>query len=330
MKSVLNTIEVFGKANPDHPAIINIDGLITYKLLSDMIASAAIEIENMCLDKNKLVGILFLNSAYHLIFNMALAKAGLASVSLTIGTLPLAQKLNVQCIIADKGDFSTKIPIVTPTNEWFKRKQNKVFTSVETSSSRIVKVSFTSGSTGENKPIGFTERAIFYRLRDARLKVLSNEERMLCLFGIESNVGLMSALGCLQNGRTVCFVRTPEHALKMLQKLSITCVAGSVTHLSKLAEMCLRRGSRFASVRKVMSAGSFLSDDNLNKIHAVFPADVYDVYASTEAGTCGLNLRSIVANQKIWGRFAPCTGVEIMLGDHGDELGQIIVHSNSR
>ena len=83
---------------------------------------------------------------------------------------------------------------------------------------RIMRVSLTSGSTGEPKAIGHTAETLSRSIVWETFWKVGAERVVLCQFGVSALVGFDLAFGLLRLGRTLCFSPDGPQSIGLLSK----------------------------------------------------------------------------------------------------------------
>ncbi|MBX9760419.1 MAG: AMP-binding protein, partial [Beijerinckiaceae bacterium] len=183
------------------------------------------------------------------------------------------------------------------------------------------------------KAIAFTDEAITGRINDARGMIESGQPRTLVMFDPASNVGFTAAMNILNQGRTVLFARSIEDGLNIVRSSSVTCIIASTRHMDDLVSLSAQTSGGVGvlpSVQRVIMGGSYMPASLLERIRTVFRCEIYQVYASTEAGAAGVNnISMMTAPDASTNRYIPCEQVRIVPIDGEDgETGAIEIHSS--
>jgi acyl-coenzyme A synthetase/AMP-(fatty) acid ligase len=178
---------------------------------------------------------------------------------------------------------------------------------------RIMRVSLTSGSTGEPKAIGHTAETLSRSIIWETFWKVGAERVVLCQFGVGALVGYDLAFGLLRLGRTVCFSPDGPQSIGLLSKYSVDLIAGSTGQMRELLMLQRQVRGNTKSVQRVTTGGGPMTYSEMSDLMLAFNCKVDDIYASTEAGTAGISagatLRPRAAGE---GRFVITSQVKIV------------------
>lgn len=313
MQHVLKSILAQAASWPDRNAVLLADRAITYGMLASGVAAVENRIAGLALDRDKAVGVLVENPARHIIVTLALAKAGYCAVSLHRSHLPLCAALSVPAVLSDTRllDFVLKIHAVE--DDWFVGPAAQGGGVAEPPEDRIVKVEFTSGSTGRPKPVGFTDAAVLNQTLNRIAAYAMRGDAALSLFRVTSNVGFGFALACLMQGRTVCYAGSYDQAIDLLNYHAIADIAASPAQIAGLMARLGATGRTVPAARKIVLAGSQVSQAEMSAVASVFRGDVQIDFGSTETGPVAMASGALLhAQHDGFARLAPLQGVDIV------------------
>ena len=285
MQSVLRSILARAAMWPDRPAIFQHDNAVTYALLATAICSAEVEIARLGLDREAPVGVLIQSPLDHLVVCLALAKGGYSSASLRSDTIGRCGQYGIATVICDKPLVQAGVRAVVINAKWY---QNACDASIARvcapAADRVVRIEFTSGSTGEPKPIGFTDGAIY---RQTVNRIASYDLRgqvSLCMFRMTVNVGFGYALSALMQGRTLCFAENYAQAVDIMNYYRVEDVSGSPRQILALADDFVRHGHAIRVPGKIVLAGGQLAREDYARIKLHLSGEVHLDYGATETG----------------------------------------------
>lgn len=335
MQAILRSVRGRALAMPDRNAILLADRGITYSMLDAGTASAASHISKLGIDRSAPVGVLIDNPAWHLIVCLALARVGYASVSLRAGQLSAGPPIVLTAILSDR-----LLPPSLPESHlvsasWFSEPADNGMQTAQNDTApdprRIVRVEFTSGSTGVAKPVGFTAQAVHNQTIN-RIAVYDLREPLaLCMFSVTSNVGFGFALSYLMQGRTLCFADSNDLAIDLIGYHGVGAIAGSPGQLIGLANRAEARGRVLESVRQVIIAGGMLSPDDLTNIRTRIGGNIQIDYGATETGPTAFAAgATLFPSGQAALRLSPFQDIEIRAepGACGDEFGEVRTRSS--
>lgn len=328
MLDVLNSIYVMGRMRAERPAIVTPDMIITYGELLAAILSVESRIATLSLDPEKPVAVIIADPARHLAVTLALSKLGYTTMSPPRQLLPKAVELGVGTVIVDEMLATDPAAQVFARDDWFLGKPSLCDWRVaDVDDDRIVRIALTSGSTGEAKAVAFTSDGIWARLLEMKNRVYLSSERVLLQFGLVSHVGYDAALAVLSQGHTLYFARTASEAALLIRASAIEAIAASVLQMKALVEAAralFGRYASFESVRSIMTGGSFMSMELFADLRRLFRGEIYQIYASTEAGSAGVVTGAMMEAHGASNRFVPLSDIRIAAAP-GETSGPVAI-----
>ncbi|MFZ4504904.1 MAG: class I adenylate-forming enzyme family protein [Microbacteriaceae bacterium] len=153
--------------------------------------------------------------------------------------------------------------------------------------SALCRLSFSSGTTGEPKPIPVSIDCMEDRSIE-RTRQWMPEQPYLCLLGLSTGLTFMSFYFHVYAGETFILAGTGTEVLDQISRHRVKCLMGSPHQLGVMLNHALATDKTFESLTTVMSAGSVLPDAIVNGLHDRFGARVLATYASTEAGSVAI------------------------------------------
>lgn len=147
----------------------------------------------------------------------------------------------------------------------------------------LCRVSFSSGTTGDPKLIPWSVECLRDRAID-RTEQWMLGRPYLCLLGLSTGLGFMTALANLGAGEPFLDANSFSKLLPLIERVAVRCVVGSPTQLALLVRESVESG-KTPHIDTVMSAGSNLPDATAKQLQTRFAAQVVSTYASSEAGS---------------------------------------------
>lgn len=327
MLDVLNSIYVFGRLHAERPAIVTPDMVITYGEFLSAVLSVEKRVAAINPDIEKPVAVVINDPARHLAVTLALAKLGYTTISPPRQLLPKAVELGTGAVVADEMMVTAPAKHVFARDDWFLEKSSLAHWRVsDAPENRIVRLALTSGSTGAAKVVAFTSSAMWARLLEMKDRLILGGERILLQFGLVSHVGYDAALAALTQGQTLFFARTASEAALLIRASAVDTIAASVLQLKDLVEAARRMCgpyAAFGSVRTVITGGSYLSMELLSELRRMFSGEVYQIYASTEAGSAAVVTGVMMEADAQTNRFVPLVDIRTLSDGQDDRVGVI-------
>lgn len=326
MSALFAYIDLHATNSPEKPAIILADRFITYRMLADGIQSVANAIIERGLDRNAPVALTIESPSWHIIASLALLKLGYASFSLPSAIKHETLGFEVKDIIATSLASTGSARMHVMSGNWFGNPKGK--TRFEFAPNRIARIAFTSGSTGRMKPIGKTQDAYLGRGAERYMIWGLTRQRVLCLMGLNTSASFALVIRTLLSGATLCFAPSLEEQLRLIGYLGVTMLFGSTRQVTALAELGRTTPAQTNTLQQIYMGGGLATHSIISQIRETFPAEIFDVYGSTEASLCAIASGPLLT-QRASGvvRLAPFTDIKIEPIDGADPVGRIGVRS---
>jgi acyl-coenzyme A synthetase/AMP-(fatty) acid ligase len=277
-------------ATPEKAAIVLLDRGVTYKTFAEGVRAAEGRLRAAGFKPGDLVGVASGSPIRHLSLVYALYRSGIASVSLRPGLDAGRAGVKLMAVLRDKDSEAHPGGRDIPIDEaWFKPGAPQGPGPEPTgfrSPDEICRISFSSGTTGYPKAIGFTVKDIEARLNAYSLRAANVAwDRMLCLPGLSTNYGFSFALVALTQGKTLGFAASARETLQMIPRYTMDLMVASTQHLRDLIDAQSPLPVALPSLRVVHVGGNVMSQTFLAKARAQICSQIICAYGSTEAGT---------------------------------------------
>jgi acyl-coenzyme A synthetase/AMP-(fatty) acid ligase len=294
-------------SQPESPAIVMEDRIVTYRMLGIAIENSARRIVSFETPKGGLVAVCIANPIRHLTLCLALYRIGICSMSLEHGQPGIASL----AFAAVLGDSAAK-PLVDPASRFIEVSDDWFGLDVARGDSlpggfsdpkEICHYALTSGSTGARKSFGCT---IEYVGRHVPRAIIYNCTHVLCMLGLSSAWGYLIACATLATGKTLCFATTPFQAVRMIELFSIDYFMASLDQLVAITRVARKLSAHLRSLRTVVAGGSVPSQALLEAAAAHVCKDIICRYGTTELGlVADAPASEVLANPGLIGRVIP-------------------------
>ncbi len=313
MINILHPIFVAAQTHPDRPAFALADRVITYRDFVSHVASAAKHICELGLDRENVVAVGIRHPVIHLIITAALMKEGFATCSIVEKTTPLVVGAGVREFVTDAGAHIDGVRTHHYEDSWITRRVNLCdWSIVDQHSNRLMRLTLTSGSTGLPKLIALSAKSFAGRIDRETFWKSGTETVVLLQFGVQALVGVVTALGLLRLGRTICIAPNAPTAVQLIAKHSVELIAGSSAQVLELLAHQRKMRLNVRSVRRITTGGGPISASDIADLRIAFEAGVDVIYASTEAGTAGVSAGNMLKRRPGEGRYVVTSQVKIV------------------
>jgi acyl-coenzyme A synthetase/AMP-(fatty) acid ligase len=307
------------RTQPETPAMVMEDRVVTYGMLGLAIERCALRIAALDFPRDGAAAVIVANPIRHMVLCLALFRLGLCSLSLTHGQ----QNANVPGVAFALGDreasraysqvHASAQRLVEVTDAWFT--EDVPFRDLPTGftdASQVCRMSLTSGTTGAPKILQLTVADMGGK--GGSLLLGSSASRRLCLPGLASALGFWTATAVLTGGGTLCFSDSPYQSIRMIELFAIEHIMASTEHLLALTRVARTSKARLPSLRLIETGGAMPSRALLEAAMIYVCRDVFCRYGASEAGPMArAPARDALARPGLAGYVLP--GVEIAIVD---------------
>lgn len=315
------------RSQPETPAVVMEDRVVTYGMLGIAITNCAHRIISANITGDGVVAVIVNNPIRHLTLCLALFRIGVRSMSLESGQPGIAQ-LKFAAVLGDSESRSllnTANRFIEVTDAWF---------GMEPNAGGALPVGFsdyrqeflqalTSGTTGAPKCVGISLAYIARYVVPGVMQFNCNSH--LCMLGLSSVWGITMACAVLASGRTLCFAASPFQAIRMIELFSIDFVLASTDQLVSLIRAVRKTDAHVKSLRVVFTGGSVTSRALLEAAAIHLCKDVHCGYGTSEVGSVArATAREVLLHPGFVGHVQPEFEIGILGPDGGQRpLGQI-------
>ena len=326
MNDWFDYIMFHARAQPEKPAIVMEDRVVTYGMLRPAIERCAHRVVALNIDPEGLVAVLVRNPIRHFTLSLGLFRAGVQAVSLEHSQADI-KDLKFAAVLGDEDAVLLIDPsnLFIPVNdEWFSQDTLAMGELPRgfLEHAQVCRWSLTSGTTGRPKLVGHRVEDVGRRA----LKFVDLDWRLvLSLPGLSSNFGFTNGCAALATGRTLCFAESPFQAIRMIELFSIDLLAVSTEQLVALTRVARKLGALVGSLRAIYLAGSLPSRALLEAAMLYVCNNIHCRYSTSEIGQIAYaTADEVLLKPGLVGQITP--GVEIGIFDrdgHRCPVGQI-------
>jgi acyl-coenzyme A synthetase/AMP-(fatty) acid ligase len=298
---VVDMVYFWARTMPHHLAVIQPEGVITYRALAQGIESAAEHFARCIPDKSKPVTVSLQSPPKMLIASLGLLRAGFSIIVANRPDLAHIPPNDSNTFVYERGETA----LSDRTNIIFEESWLKIGASVSRlrpppGQPRMRNAEiffFTSGTTGRPKRFVRTQQAWDQRILFDATSAFADYQRALLLTGVNNAMGFTRAYEILYAGKTVCFAPIGQPMLWLANTYDIDLIIASPQQALGLAEL-QEKVTRYplAAMRTIRIGGSVMSRDGIQRIKNYLCRNVIIAYSSTEAGVAAMAPHNMVAH----------------------------------
>jgi acyl-coenzyme A synthetase/AMP-(fatty) acid ligase len=317
---IVDMVYFWARTMPQRPAVIQPEGIVTYRALAQAIESAAEYFARNIPDKSKPVAVSVATGSKMLVASLGLLRAGFNVLPATKTLFEHLPSAGANTLVYERDgatlDGGTNILfdetwLTIGTNS---RKLDTPIREMKTKGGHIIY--FTSGSTGRPKKVAQTLADWEQRMLFPNNSSFVDYERALIVPGLSSSYGINRAYETLNAGKSVCFAPFGQQMLWLVNTYGIDTIIASTQqalHLADIQEKAVRY--QLPSLRSVRIAGSVMTRDGFLRLKNNLCREVIIFYASAEAGPVASAPYDMIADiPNAVGFVAPGVEVEIVDG----------------
>jgi acyl-coenzyme A synthetase/AMP-(fatty) acid ligase len=294
---IVDAILFWANATPAHPAIIQPQGVQTYRVLADAIMAAAGHFARLELDPAKPVAVSIDDPARMLVACFGLLHAGFGVVPISPGLLPHLPITRADTLVSEHGgavwpDHTT----ILFNDAWMTatRDAERRPSALPGRDGDII--FFTSGSTGKPKMIVQTPQARAQRIFYTRNSTFADLQRALVIPSLSSSFGFNRVSEIFYAGKTACFAPSGQPALLLANIYDIDFMFASVQQAIALAEIQEKNTHfRLNGLKALRLGGGKVSPQGAERLKRSLCRYLIVAYAATEASTVAIAPYDMIA-----------------------------------
>jgi acyl-coenzyme A synthetase/AMP-(fatty) acid ligase len=296
---IVDAILFWANATPAQPAIIQPQGVQTYRMLADAILAAAGHFARSQLDPDRPVAVAIDDPARMLVASLGLMHAGFSVVSASKALLEHLPSTGANTLVSEHGGLVWSDHTTILFNDaWMARARHpEAGAAVPPLGQDGDLIFFTSGSTGRPKMIVHTPAAREQRVLHSRNTAFADFERALVVPSLSSSFGFHRASEILYYGKTACFAPFGQPMLLLANVYDIDFMFASIQQAIALAEIQEKTTHfRLPGLKALRVGGAKISRQGIERIKLNLCRNIVVAYASTEAGMIALAPYDMIAD----------------------------------
>lgn len=310
-----------GKTRGNQPAILLADRVITYAMLAEATLTAEDKIADLKLPPGSIIGICVRSPIRHIALLSAIIRAGHTGLSVhKLGDIA-SLRVSAACVLTEKMEFLSAPRQVVADDGWYAPSDRLAkATSRPRDESDVLRVEFSSGTTGRPKTLDMT--ACLMASKNNEMLYLHSKfawARASSLMDVQSGWGLRLVAAILSAGKSVLLHTSHVDALKIGIVYQVDCLMASVGQVTELVAIQKADPVPNLGLKAVITAGSVIGQRQIEEICMFLSPNVISAYASTEAGVIAFTeSQELLCNPQIAGPIVPWVDVRIE-----DEIGAL-------
>ncbi len=298
---IVDMVSFWARTMPRRAAVIQPDGVITYRALAHAIESAAEHFARNIPDRSKPVAVALDNAPKMLAACLGLLRAGYSIALATKSLLEYLGNIGVDTLVHERGGPAlTGGSNIQFNDSWLNAGASAA---AEVKLPRYSRTSptdvifFTSGTTGKPKHFVMKQGAWDQRMLLPSTTTFANFERALIVPGLASAYGFTRAYETLYLGKTACFAQFGEPMLWLVNTYDIDMIVASTQQALSLADIQAKTAHYpLTAVKTLNIGGGSISAEGVERLKNHLCRNVIVRYGSTEAGSMAVAPYDMIAS----------------------------------
>jgi acyl-coenzyme A synthetase/AMP-(fatty) acid ligase len=291
----------WAKSEPERPALVQSDMVVTYGEFAEAIAGVSERILGFDLDRSKPVAVSIDHPIRQLAVCFALWRLGFTVALAPRGTILFLRSIGIENVIfAGEGQMLSGGRNIQYQDTWLKRQDRKPLPwdpARPSQASTTPLVFFTSGTTGTPKKVIVPAEALLDRIALLPITGEGNCRRILVLPDISSMFGFTRVMVRMHAGLTCCFARGAQAQLGLVNTFGIDQIVGSPQQIIELVRVVEEGGQPHVdSLREIRIGGGFTSGSLVRRVQTALCGTVITEYGATETGILAFGNYDTTAN----------------------------------
>ena len=317
------------------PALVFAGGIASFGMLARAVLSAGLRLD-AALDARRVgdgavVAIDTSNPFFHVSLMLALELRGIPTASVQSAYSVTQSGLVPAAILVDgRSAHDVAVPAIVVDASWFVTDpaapagfaELLALPGLGADEDAVVRVVFSSGTTGVPKSTGLTARVIERRMGQS-LAVIGGASRVGTMMGFSTLGGYMQPMMTLASGGTICFGSSPVELLHLSRSLRIDLLVLAVGQLSAIVTAL--GAAPPPQVEMIVVTGGRIPSELLARARERLCSNILFAYGSTEAGMLAIAPAALLEGQEgNAGHLLPWVELEIV-----DEHDRVLPHDTA-
>lgn len=179
----------------------------------------------------------------------------------------------------------------------------------------VCRIIFSSGTTGQPKPIALTLEMLENRAAVAP-EYWMHTPPFMTLLDISTASGFQTFYSSVIQGQTYLVPGTPSHNVSQIKRHNVASIKASPSQIIEMTKELERTGEETPSLEIIHTVGSVLSEKAAGAVRQATGAKIYNLYGSTE---CGILAKRFEDSNNPFDAGVPVSGAEIQIVDDSDK-----------
>lgn len=313
----VDMIFYWARSNPEQPALIQPDMVMTYREIAEAIQSVATRVAQFGFIKDEPVAVSIHQPIQKLIVCCALLRLGLSVAPVSPGALPHLRVNGIyNLIFTGEGMMLSGGRNIRFDDGWMKGARNVILSGSAGVADNADVVFLRTGSSGPEKLI-MPSGALMARLRVLPLIGEANYGAALIAQSLDSASGFFRACVNLYAGRTACFGSNLESCVLLVKLFNIdTLVCSAATVRDLVSFVASNKNSPIGSLHEIWVEDGLINRELGVKIQSHLCRNLITGYGSVETGRITFaNFDMIADTPNAAGFVVPGATVEVVDND---------------
>jgi acyl-CoA synthetase (AMP-forming)/AMP-acid ligase II len=323
MTAFLEYLQFQARSRPHAPALMTLRATLSYEELLGRVRSVARYLTDNKLNRGDILVLSLIDPLQHCCAILGAMAAGITTIS-SFGQRPvLPNKLSVRAILTDQAPGpSPQARIIRIPPNWLKDLPYESALPAPGSSNDVARIVCTSGTTGEQKAVPFTEEQLVQRVwaQVAGLRSLAGPSKTLGMMGLSSGAGFTNMMLVLMTGGTLMIIPGMAQLARASSLYEMDRIIASTAQLIGMLRQQDNENADFAGVKSMVVGGSHIPRSVAKRARTI-SRNIICLYGSTEVGVVATaSTETTIKHQSAVGFVAPGVRVEIV-DEAGNPLG---------
>jgi acyl-CoA synthetase (AMP-forming)/AMP-acid ligase II len=325
MTSFLEYLQFQARSRPQAPALMTLRATLSYEELTGRSRSVARYLADNGLKRGDVLVLNVNDPQVHCCTLVGAMGSGVTTLS-AVGPRPVLPKnLGLAAMITDQPATSIgDVRLLRVGPNWLKDLpfENDFPAPAANGTEDIARIICTSGTTGEQKAVPFTEEQLIQRVwaQVAGLRSLAGPSKTLGMMGLSSGAGFTNMMLVLMTGGTLMLIPGMQQLSRVSSLYKMDRIIASTAQLIAMLRQQDNESADFVGVQSMVVGGSHIPRSVAKRARAIC-RNIICLYGSTEVGVVATApAETTIKHQSSVGFVNPGVRVEIV-DESGTPLG---------